>query len=199
MPPLNKELENMIRSDKERGEELIRTMDDNEWTGKKWRQELAPAPLSVRINRTDRDKVMLACAKELGGRGQRALQIIQEFVGFCNLLAAPQNHITKRSGQFAAKQVNIRTEADMTNEMARNLTNLPKYTAYAKILQEGGSRIWIGKIRTLELGATTAGADTLPTFDHVEMRWKVQEDIAERHEKFLRYVAGDNEPPPAVY
>jgi hypothetical protein len=132
-------------------------------------------------------------------RNKSIIEKLQEFIQVCGLLSRPENHIMVRSGQYAAKQVNIRTEADMTNEMVRNLVSLPKYTAYAKILQDEGSRVWTGKIRTLELGATTAGAATGGTIDYVGSRWRVQEEIAERHKRLLRKVAGDNGPPPFVY
>lgn len=58
-------------------------------------------------------------------------------------LSHPDNHIQTRTGQQVTIERSLRTVADMTHEMAGELTEPPKYTAYAKIL-DGGS-IWKGK------------------------------------------------------
>ena len=54
----------------------------------------------------------------------------------CRLLSRPENHIKVPSGQYIAKQVHVRQVHDMTDEMAQELANLSRFTAYAKIIQE---------------------------------------------------------------
>lgn len=67
----------------------------------------------------------------------------------CLLLQRPENHLRVRSNQQIERQVPIRTVADMVNEMEGELTELPKYTAMAKILQ--GKQMCKGQIKTLKL------------------------------------------------
>jgi hypothetical protein len=63
-------------------------------------------------------------------------QIIDDIVEFCYLLRKPENHIKIASGQYVEKQVHVRQVHDMADEMAQELTNLPRFTAYAKIIEE---------------------------------------------------------------
>lgn len=78
------------------------------------------------------------------------MKVIEVFVAFCELLAKPENHIKVRSGQYVEKAVRTRAEIDMVHEIARELVDLPKYTAYARVTQSigGEQRVWKGKIRT---------------------------------------------------
>lgn len=73
-------------------------------------------------------EIKRACVKELSQdqNTRRVAATIDEFAVFCELLAQPDNRI---KGRYA----NTRTEADMVNEMARVLTDLQDYTAYAKV------------------------------------------------------------------
>src|SRR4051812_5077820 len=66
------------------------------------------------------------------------LQVIDDFVQFCRLLSKPENHVKTRSSQYIEKLVNSRTFIDMNHEMAHELIKLPRYTAYAKIIEERG-------------------------------------------------------------
>lgn len=70
---------------------------------------------------------------------------IDGLAALSSLLARPENHIQVKTKQ-RGERVPPRTIADMTNEMEGELTELPKYTAYAKVLQ--GQNIWRGKIKT---------------------------------------------------
>jgi hypothetical protein len=56
------------------------------------------------------------------------------FVKCAELLRAEP--IKVPSGKFEEKMKVERTQADMINEMAQELSNLPRFTAYAKVLQE---------------------------------------------------------------
>lgn len=150
---------------------------------------------------TDRDieKVKAGCLRECDEASARTISVLREFVEFCELLSRPENVYMVKSGQFVSKLVNTRTEQDMVNEAAREATGLPKYTAYAKVLQDEGAKIWTGKIRTLELGPTTSGADVSETMRHVELREKIHEEIAQRHQRLLKKMSGGEGPPPATY
>ena len=48
----------------------------------------------------------------------------------------------------------------MVNEMARELVNIPKYEAFAKVVEESGGeqKVWKGKIRTVKLSAVPEGS-----------------------------------------
>jgi hypothetical protein len=74
---------------------------------------------------------------------------IDAVVKLSELLAKPENHLQVKSRQRGQKPVQTRTIADMVNEMEGELTELPKYTAYAKVLQ--GNTVWKGKIVTMAL------------------------------------------------
>jgi hypothetical protein len=71
----------------------------------------------------------------------------------CLVLEKPENHVRVRSNQQVLRSVPSRTVADMVNEMAGELTNLPRYTAYAKRIGEadGKQAIWKGRIETLQV------------------------------------------------
>lgn len=62
--------------------------------------------------------------------------MIEDFVECCDLLAKPENQIKMPGGQYVSREVNARQEQDMTNEMSRELVWLPRFIAYAKVLQE---------------------------------------------------------------
>ncbi len=105
-----------------------------------------------------------ACIKQLN-QDQNTRSVagtIDEFAKFCGLLAKPENHVLVPGGQYIEKQVPLRQESDMVNEMARVLTGLPRYTAYARIVEEKGGEpiVWKGRIRTSKLtDAPAEGAD----------------------------------------
>jgi hypothetical protein len=64
------------------------------------------------------------------------IQVIADFVQFCELLARPENHVRTRSSQFVETEVNTYPTQEMINQMAKELTNLPRYQAYIKIIEE---------------------------------------------------------------
>lgn len=68
---------------------------------------------------------------------------IRDLKAVCILLERPENHIMVRSNQKIERHVPARTVADMVNEMTQELTELPKYSAYAKVLQ--GKEMWKGE------------------------------------------------------
>jgi hypothetical protein len=101
---------------------------------------------------SERQAVIAACRDECGKyeQGKAVLKVIKVFVDLCELLGKPENHIKVRSGQYVEKPTRSRTEIDMVNESARELVGLPKFTAYARVVQsiDGEQRVWKGKIRT---------------------------------------------------
>lgn len=143
----------------------------------------------------DEDKITSTIRRHNKG----IIEMLEEFGKFCEILGKPENHIKVRSWQFVTKQINIRTEQDMVNETARELSGLPKYTAHAKVLEDQGRKIWKGRIRTIELGAKKAcKASALETVNYVETRAKIHEEIAARHENLMRDISRNNEPPPST-
>jgi hypothetical protein len=81
----------------------------------------------------------------------------------------------------------------MVNEMARVLTDLQDYTAYAKVrrAQAGESIVWKGKIRTIKLAATPVGAleEAMAGIerhasDYTRSRGEIEEEIRKRQERW---------------
>jgi hypothetical protein len=86
----------------------------------------------------------------------------------------------------------------MVNEMARVLTGIPKYTAYAKIVQEkiGGPIVWKGRVQPAKLSSVSAGAPETArlaiekrAIDYTRPRGEIREEIARRQEKWRRRVS----------
>ena len=68
--------------------------------------------------------------------GISALDIVEDIVRFCYLLSLPENLITVPGGRYVKKKKNVRAVRDMIDEMMEELTELPRYTAYAKVIEE---------------------------------------------------------------
>jgi hypothetical protein len=97
------------------------------------------------------------------------LKLIDDLVEFCILLMKPENHIKVPSGQYVEKLVHIRPVHDMTDEMAQELTNLPRFIAYAKVIEEkeGKQNVFKGKMQTLKpVPVTEEKIETKHTFYH---------------------------------
>jgi hypothetical protein len=140
--------------------------------------------------RTVRD----ACIEEIKYSPQAVYEVagtIDEFAVFCELLAQPDNRIK-------ARHINTRAEADMVNEMARVLTSIPKYTAYAKLVQEktGEPIVWKGRVQPAKLSDVSAGAPETArlaiekrALDYARPREEIREEIARRQQKWRRRVS----------
>ncbi len=104
---------------------------------------------------------------------EETLMVIDEFVKFCALLSKPENHIKKPSGQYVEKEVPLRTVADMVNEMRGELTSLPNFTAYAKIMQaeNGNQAVAKHKINT-------------PLWYELPEKWPI--DVSEKNKQEIR-------------
>src|SRR5262249_55874095 len=84
--------------------------------------------VSARVpNTTERTALKNACLRELSGSS--VLTVVHDFVRFCDLLARPENHIRIPSTQYIETQVNTYTTQEMTNQMAKELMELPPRTA----------------------------------------------------------------------
>lgn len=62
-----------------------------------------------------------------------ALLQLYNLVYACEELCKLENHIRVPSGQYIEVETPLRTEADMVGEKVREITELPKYTAYARV------------------------------------------------------------------
>ena len=78
------------------------------------------------------------------------------------------------------KEVNTRSEADMMGEVVRQLTSLPKYTAYARVLQ--GQKVWKGEIKTLALKEELDVEQIEITRKYVRTRTAIADEIRQRQE-----------------
>ena len=99
---------------------------------------MAATELPARVPSKETRRDIIAVCK--AGIAQDELEKIAELVRFCSELAKPVNHVRVKSGHYEDKEVNTRTVADMTNEAAHELSRIPRYTAFPKIIDEGEGR-----------------------------------------------------------
>jgi hypothetical protein len=126
----------------------------------------------------------------------------------CYLLTKPENYIKVSSSQQRAKQKQKRTIADMINEMAQELSNLPRFTAYAKSLQEkdGQQRVIKKKSQTIALPRMSKEANEQTgkrrkvieenSRRYVKSRNVIEEEIRERQERWSGGGSFDEPPSP---
>jgi len=116
------------------------------------------------------------------------LTIINDFVEFCYLLREPTNHIKIASGNYIEKTVNVRTVQDMINEMTRELANLPRFHAYAKISDEvNGQQVTkTHQIETFPLPHLLNDNPNLKTYEYCKERDFIEKEIRTRQNKWLR-------------
>ena len=174
--------------------------------------DLPPRVLSA----SEIDTIKKLCYKELC-EGQpkdidtnRMLRVISDLVEFCNLLSKPENHVKVQSGQYVEKPVHVRPVHDLTDEMAQEFSNLPRFTAYAKIIQDQGGRQMVSKckMQTLKLTKSELGEEDLTHLPemidmligvskHYKRRTQIEEEIRQRLEKWRK--GRSDEPPPTHY
>lgn len=152
------------------------------------------------------------CLQQLHQADERTKGVvatIDEFVSFCARLSEAENHILVPSGQYTIKQVPARLEHDVENQKARELMELPKYTAFTKMHQEanGTQAVWKGKIQTLKLPPGPEDYLTrevvksrrliidVQSTEYLKWRDRIAEEIAKRQEKWRAKVT---EKPPAT-
>jgi hypothetical protein len=151
--------------------------------------------LTARVpNESERKTLRRVCKEKLweGGQGGIAATI-DEFARFCDQLAKPENHVRVRCGQYIEKQVPTRQESDMVNEMARVLTSLPRYTAYARVVEEknGEASVWKGKVEKLARAPDDALEKARKAVeenvrDYSRPREEIRAEIGKRQEKWRK-------------
>jgi hypothetical protein len=152
------------------------------------------------------------CYKELLEDSKNPLQRIEEHVELFTLLQKPENHIKVPSGQYVEKLVHVRPVHDMTDEMAQELANLPRFTAYVKAIEEdrGKQTVTKHKMQTLELTKSylekAEDIESLPDLIalhiifseyYYKKRTQIEEEIKQRIEKWRK--SRSDEPPPTHY
>ncbi len=159
-----------------------------------------PNALSSRVLKdTEIEELEKACLNQFDLNAKATLMVIDDFVKFCMLLSKPENHIKKPSGQYVEKEVPLRTVADMVNETRGELTNLPLYTAYAKITQAEKGNQRVAKIKTFklrEVGQSVILASIQQEIlnqtyqEYYQKREKIEEKIRERQRAWQK-VSGE--------
>jgi hypothetical protein len=120
-----------------------------------------------------------------------------------------KNPVKVPSGKYEEKLKVERTQADLIAEMSQELANLPRFTAYAKVIEEkeGAQTVWRGKIKTLPLPpwqeTPIRHDESFPEIEsHVtecghkfcKERVQIEEEIRQRQEKWRG--SAPDEPPP---
>jgi hypothetical protein len=106
------------------------------------------------------------------------------------------------SGKYEESLKVERTQQDLINEMVMELSSLPRFTAYAKAIEEQNNiqRVWKRKIQTLALPSVRRGLESeVIALENGHLvckeRDKIDEEIQQRQEKWRR--GGDSgESPP---
>jgi len=162
-------------------------------------KELMPIPpdmLRPRIlTPTEIELAKNACLTELNGHP--ALKVVEDFEEFCKLLARPENHVMIPSTQFIETQVNTYTSQEMTNQLAQELVNLPRYQAYTKLIDESGGKqiVRTHKTQTLPLADRQNSGNINRAINVAHMVGKQRDEIeAEIRERQSRWRPGP-EPP----
>jgi hypothetical protein len=87
------------------------------------------------LSPTERETIRQACLSELIQNGHGAvIQVIADFVQFCELLARPENQVLAYSSQFVETEVNTYPTQEMINQMAKEIGKLPPFQAYTRII-----------------------------------------------------------------
>jgi len=136
------------------------------------------------------------CRKELK-QSASALETVDAFVTFCQLLRQPENHVRSVTPVYVEREVNTYPTVEMINQMARELMDLQPHSAYVKLSG------WQGKIQTLPFAPAwqTALVDMRMAARQnaikqgiLKPRSVIEKEISDRQEKWRRRPG--NEPPP---
>jgi hypothetical protein len=87
-------------------------------------------------------------------------KVTLEISELCQLLSQPENHVKVPSGVYKEVAVHVASTQEMVNQAVQALTELPRYTAMAKVIEERGGeqRVWKGHVLTQDLPRDTYGA-----------------------------------------
>jgi hypothetical protein len=107
------------------------------------------------------------------------------------------------SGHYDESLKFERTQQDLVNEKAIELTNLPRFSAYTKVLFEKDNKqtVWTGKIQTKPLSQVTSDLEAAAIAQGHEickLRFKIESEIRERQEKWrsVPQTPTASQPPP---
>jgi hypothetical protein len=162
----------------------------------KGRAHVLPELPSRNISEDERQRILEWCLVDLREEDRRSdinlLAIFDHLEEFCYLLRRPENHIKIASGQYVEKPVHVRQVHDMTDEMAQELSNLPRFNAYAKIIEEknGEQTVWKGKMQTLPPlpGASRYTESDIQKISYTFCleRTEIEAEIRERQDKWRK-------------
>jgi hypothetical protein len=118
----------------------------------------------------------------------RSMWQVAEIMSFVTYLRAVGNllsamPIKTKSGVYTETKRMERTQIDIINEMVQELSSLPRFTAYAKILEEDGVKKY--KIQTNSLIAMGQRALNISLIEtYCKSRKAIEKEIAGRQSKW---------------
>jgi hypothetical protein len=162
------------------------------------------------LSDNESEELKKACEKELlegpeAAWGKVMLPLLKDFVHLCQLLSLPENYVKTKSSCYVEKQVNSRTYIDMSHEISYKLTQLPRFTAYVKLIREmeGNQFVLKTKIETSPLPPLPPMID--PSIKHraiertqslySKTRSHIDEELYQRQENWQRNAASERPPP----
>ena len=159
------------------------------------------------LTSAEREALIQVCLKQMSTTwGQslvhNLLQTYNDFIDFCHLMQKPENHIKIASGQYVEKHVHVRTVHDMSDEMAQELSRLPRFTAWVNLIEESdGEQLAVQKkIYTLPLTRVTpqiTESELLEeSHDLCMKRTEIEAEIRQRQEKWRSNGSSPQESPP---
>ena len=169
------------------------------------RTELTGLILPPRVLATSEIETLKPILLQELPHSQGILATIDDFVHFCRLLRQPENHVKGVTAQYVETEVNSYTTQEMSNQMAQELVDLPRFTAYAKVIQEVNNTQIVrkAKIQTARLekpqGLIDVGRDATDNAIAVgilQKRSDVDKEIAERQAQWRR--ESDDDSPPTL-
>jgi hypothetical protein len=146
---------------------------------------------------------------------------ISEFIIYCFQIlpnALNKDPIKVQSNQYEEELPREKTQGEMVDIMAQELANLPRFSAYAKVIDEKDEQdcLYKGKIKTLPLRSEWEGDKrkrrieiskmdiegimTIGSYKIIKKREKIEADIRERQERWLKVEPQPpNIPPPTRF
>jgi hypothetical protein len=100
-----------------------------------WRITLYGLP-PRQLSPEEHKKMFDLTVKELLATNKNIITMIDDLIDFCNLLSQPENHMKVATGNYVEKPYHVRQFHDMSDEMTQELTKLPRFQAYTKLIDE---------------------------------------------------------------
>jgi hypothetical protein len=132
------------------------------------------------------------------------LKELQFFISFCFVMAPyalARDPVKVPSGVYDQSLKFERTQQDLINEKAIELSNLPRFSAYAKVLFEKENRqtVWTGKIHTNPLPAEKNNLEDEAIrngYSISRKRSEIEEQIRQRQDKWRIVTSQESGEPP---